>query len=75
MEEIEVLHFLNMIEDEGCIPSHQIEIEGKRIQWYLSWNQSKRIAINISEDTITLRTAKSLLYDLELGDLIGRLGM
>jgi hypothetical protein len=75
MEEIEVLHFLNIIETEGCIPSHQIETDGRRIQYFLSWEQSTVVAINITDDTMTARTAADLLRKLELEDLIERLGL
>ena len=75
MEEVGVLFFRNLIEDEGCIPSHRIKESGRDIQYYLSWNQSTKVAIDITNEIMTARTAINLLIKLELEDLIGRIGL
>jgi hypothetical protein len=74
MNDVEILPFLLMIEAEGCIAKHQIEQDGRRIQYYLSWNKTRTVAINITFDTMTRRAAKILLIQLELEDIIPRLG-
>ncbi len=75
MDVCNILSFMQLIEDEGCIVSHQIERDGRRFQYYLSWNQTRRVCINITFETQTIRTAKALLIELELDDIIDRLGI
>ncbi len=75
MREIQILEFRNIIEDEGCMPSHLIQEFGKSIQYYLSWDKSTKVPVNISAESMTARTAAGLLMKLGLEDVIERLNL
>jgi hypothetical protein len=75
MEEIELLNFRQIIEDEGCVSSHSIVQGGIIIQYYLSWDKSTSVPVNITAESMTARTAAGLLMRLGLEDVIERLGL
>jgi hypothetical protein len=73
MVEYNILTFLEIIESEGCLCLREICIDGESIKWYLSKNGNRRVAIAITDEEMTIRTASNLLIQLELDDLIERL--
>ena len=73
MDEVNVQMFIELIQDSGCLYRGQVNYEGERINWFISRNNTRRVAVNSTDETMTLQTANDLLILLELDDLIGRI--
>lgn len=65
--------FLEIIETEGCRKVHEYTLDGETIYWYLSINGNKRVAINVTDELMSKTTAKDLIRQLGLEDLLDRL--
>lgn len=75
MKEFDIAEFLRIIEDEGCKLLDLIILGDERVQWALSRNGNRKVAISVTDDTMSYRTTRDLLIKLELDDLIERLGV
>lgn len=75
MEDYIILRFVDLIESEGCICLEEIQVDGESIKWYLSKNGNRKVCINVTDETMTIRTTKDLLKRLELADVIERLSL
>ncbi len=73
MEEIDVLLFIDTVISEGCRQIISIETDGFKTMFLLSLNGNKRVAIDITDETITNRVAKEYCRQLGLIDLVERL--
>ncbi len=71
--EYDIELFLQIIETEGCRYLYDDDGDGERIKYFLSINGNKRVAICITDDVVTKRTAKDWLKQLGLEDLIERM--
>ncbi len=76
MNNFDLQEFLRIIEDEGCeLRTEIITIGDERIQVALSREKQRSVHINITDEEMSLTTAKSLLRKLECEDLIERLNI
>lgn len=73
MHEVNIPTFIELIQDSGCLYRGQVNYEDERINWFISKNNTRKVAVNSTEETMTLQTANDLLVLLELDDLIGRI--
>lgn len=73
MQEVNIPVFMELIQDYGCLYRGQINYEGERINWFISKDNTRKVAVNATDETMTLQTANDLLVLLELDEMIGRI--
>jgi hypothetical protein len=73
MNEVNIATFIEMIQDNGCLYRTQIVVGSEKINWFISRENTRRVSINCTDETMTLQSANDLLILLELEDLIGRI--